>query len=134
MFSELFRGKGAWLIVIIIIIAVVLGGAFFHFHEDGRGNEINDPSPSGYSAVYLTSGDILIGKLSFSPSPTLANVWILAHGANQANQNQLNLVPFKTTIVSPEDEIHIEPQQMLFWANLQSSSSLMKQLMAESPQ
>ena len=93
-------------------------------------------SPSGFSAVYLTSGDVFIGKLSLSGTPTLTDAWVVSYGSSTGDAAQqlgpVNLIPFQSTSVSPDNTIHISQQQILYWANLNPASMLVKELETKS--
>jgi hypothetical protein len=92
-------------------------------------------SPSGFSAVYLTSGDVLVGKLSLGADPILTDAWMVDYASSTSGtagqQGPVNLVPFQNTSLSPESTIHLSPQQILYWANLNPSGSLVKELEAK---
>jgi hypothetical protein len=114
-----------WVISAIITIAVVwfvITAIIAHI----------EASPSGYSAVYLTSGEILIGKLSLSGTPVLIDAWVVEYPSSTLEaQGPLNLLPFKSTSVSPDNTVHISQQQILYWANLDPASALVKELKAK---
>lgn len=86
----------------------------------------NSDSSSDYSAVYLTTGDIYYGKLSWFPSPRLTNVWLLQRGIDQNNQAQLSVTQFTKAFWGPVDEINLNSRTIVFWTKLRSDSQLVK--------
>jgi hypothetical protein len=115
------------IVVALVAIAVIwIGIAALQAH----GNE----SPTGFSAVYLASGEVLVGKLSLFGAPVLTDTWIVEYGSSTGGgQGAINLVPFQNTSVSPENVVHLSPPQMLYWANLNPESTLVKELEAKAP-
>ena len=115
--------KIAWGIVIIIVIA---GAATWAWMDMIAGQNPNGPSP--YSAVYLTSGDVYFGKLSWFPSPHMTDVWYLNRTTGPNGQTQISVAPFKGVFWGPMDEINLDPKQILFWTRLSNGSQLVKGL------
>lgn len=83
---------------------------------------------SPYTAVYLTSGDIYFGNLSWFPRPHMTNVWYIQRSVNGSNQPELGMAQFKNAFWQPVDEIFLNPQQILFSANVRSDSPIAKLL------
>jgi hypothetical protein len=88
----------------------------------------NPEGPSKYSAVYLQTGDIYFGELSWFPWLSLKNVWLLQRSVDEQNQVQLGVVPFKNSFWGPIDKIYLNPKQVVFWTNLKKDSQLAKAL------
>ena len=107
--------------VVIIIILIIVGiGVGMLLARRGASNT------SEYSAVYLTTGDMYFGKLSWFPHPHLTNVWLLQRGVNAQNQPQFAIVPFKTAAWGPADELNVSEKQIIFWTSLRSDSQIVK--------
>src|SRR3989344_8642132 len=90
-------------IVIVIVIAAIWFVLKFFVAPDPAG-------PSPYSAVYLATGDIYYGKLSWFPRPKLREVWFLQRGVDpQSGQAQFGLNRFATAFWGPVDEMYLNP-------------------------
>ena len=81
-------------------------------------------SVSPYSAVYLSTGDVYFGKLSWFPSPHLKDVWFLQRSVDANNQSQVNILPFTSAFWGPSDTVSLNPKQIIFWARLRSDSDV----------
>ena len=88
----------------------------------------NPASPSPYTAVYMTSGDIYFGKFSRFPTPHLKEVWFVQRAAGQNNQQQFSVVPFTSAFWGPVNELYLNSKQILFWTRLRSDSQVAKGL------
>jgi len=114
------------LIILLIILVIVLGlGIWLGVKILGRENP---EAPSKYSAVYLQTGDIYFGELSWFPWPSLKNVWLVQRTIDQQNQAQLGIVPLKNSFWGPTDKLYLNPKQVVFWTNLRKDSQLVKAL------
>ena len=109
--------------VFIIIVLVLVGVGVWLGASFGRAT---GGGASPYSAVYLTTGDIYFGKLSWFPKPRLTNVWLLQRNVDSLNQPQLGLVPFTSAFWGPVDEIYLSPKQIVFWTRLSKESAVAK--------
>ncbi len=113
-----FAGLGA-LLLVLLAAATIIAGAITNTFS----------GTSGYSAVYLTSGDIYFGKLHASASgPYLTNVLYLEHGTDAQGQTHLAVAAFGAAFWNPADTIHLTPSNIAFWAPLQSNSQLIPYL------
>lgn len=108
------------LLIVILGVGVWLGIKFF--------SSSNLDGPSEYAAVYLKTGDIYFGKLSFFPWPRLKNVWFLQRTLDSQNQPQLGILPLKNVFWGPVDKIYLNPQEIVFWTYLRKNSQLTEAL------
>lgn len=108
------------IVIVILVIGIWLGSSLL--------SAKNPAGPSEYSAVYLTTGDIYFGKLSWFPWPHLENVWFLQRSVNQQNQAQLGVAPFTSAFWKPIDEVYLNPKQIIFWTYLRNDSQLAQAL------
>jgi len=115
------------LLIILLIILVIVLGLGIWLGVKILGNE-NLEAPSKYSAVYLQTGDIYFGELSWFPWPSLKNVWLIQRTIDQQNQAQLGIAPLKNSFWGPTDKIYLNPKQVVFWTNLRKDSQLVKAL------
>ncbi|MBI4086284.1 MAG: hypothetical protein HY433_03550 [Candidatus Liptonbacteria bacterium] len=107
----------------VIIVAFIGFGIWLGSYLSSR--QPNPASASEYSAVYLSTGDIYYGILSWFPLPRLTNVWSLQRSGDQ-NNPQIALVAFKNSLWGPVDEIRLNPKQIIFWTRLRNDSQVLK--------
>lgn len=100
-----------------VAVVVLLGVAWWLLA--GRGEK-------PYTAVYLQTGDIYFGKMSWFPWPRLKEVWFLQRTVGAENQPQLGVAPFKTVFWGPTDEVRLNPKQIIWWTTLREDSELLK--------
>jgi flagellar basal body-associated protein FliL len=109
----------------IIIIVVIALAAWAGFVIAGtQSGSANPDTPSPYSAVYLSTGDIYFGKLSWFPSPHMTNVWFIQRSTDQGGQAQVSFVPMKSVFYGPMDEINFNAQDIVFSTRLKNSSQI----------
>ncbi len=93
------------------------------------GSHLNQQNPTGaseYSAVYLSTGDIYYGILSWFPQPHLTNVWFLQRSTDQNNQPQVGLTQLSRAFWGPVDEVYLNPKQIILWTKLRNDSQVLK--------
>ncbi len=91
------------LLILIIVLVVVLGGVLYW--QLGM--------KKSYYAVYLSTGDLYFGKLSYFPRVSLSDVWFRQRGSNNP-QNSLNLARFADAVWGPEDKIYFTSVYIFF--------------------
>jgi hypothetical protein len=109
------------LIIIAAVIFVGIGiwlGTMFT-----GGDEVKD---SEYSAVYMISGDIYFGKLSWFPKPHITNAWHLDRSVDAENKPQTALVPVKSALWGPSEDLYLNKDQIIFWSRLREDSQVAK--------
>ena len=89
-------------------------------------NRPSDLAASSYSAVYLSTGDIYFGKLSWFPWPKLTNVWLLQRGVDAENQAQFSFAQFAQAFWEPINRVYLNPKQIIFWTRLKKDSTAAK--------
>ncbi len=107
-------------VVVIILIGV---GVWMGMNLN---NSASGPSP--YSVVSMSSGEILFGKLSWFPAPHLTDTWTLQQVQDANKQTRLTVVPVKSALWSPVDDIYLNSSQIISWARLSKDSSIIKAL------
>ncbi len=111
--------KSIFIGVVLIIVLLALGVWI--------GKEIGSRSASGpspYSAVYLSTGDIYFGKLSWFPWPQMTNPWFLQRSQNQ----QLSIAPFQSVFWGPVNRMYLNPKEIVFWTRLRNDSQVVMAL------
>ncbi|MCX7616022.1 MAG: otopetrin domain-containing protein [Patescibacteria group bacterium] len=102
------------ILFLVLILALVSLALFFFVFKKGVVNS------SDYSAIYLETGDIYFGKLSYFPSLSLSNVWYLKREPN----GELSLQRFKESAWGPEDKLKINRDKVVWIAKVSPSSQL----------
>jgi hypothetical protein len=108
--------------ILIVVVAALAVWAGILIAGMQSGSNLDAASP--YSAVYLSTGDIYFGKLSWFPSPHMTNVWLITRGQDSSGQTQTSLVPFKSVLWGPMDEISFNSQDIVFSTRLKNSSQI----------
>lgn len=113
------------IVIVIVVVLAVWAGVLIAGMRSGT---VNPNASSPYSAVYLTSGDIYFGKLSWFPSPHMTDVWFVERNQSQSGQTQLGLAPMKSVFWGPVDEINFNAQDILFWTRLANNSQVVQSI------
>jgi len=112
--------------VIGILIALgVCAGIWIAGMQSGS---VNPDGASPYSAVYLSTGDIYFGKLSWFPSPHMTDVWFIQRSQDQSGQPQVGVASMQSVFWGPVDEINFNSKDIVFWTRLKNSSQLVQAL------
>ena len=122
----MFKDKKLFIVLFFAVLVVLIGLGIW-IGMTVVGNHVVDPAaPSGYSAVYMTSGDIYFGTLHWFPRPYLADALYVVRNTTQSGQTQLGLTAFKSAFWSPVGEIDFNPEQVLFTAPLRNDSQIIQ--------
>lgn len=104
---------------IILAVVVLIAGVFVGWTLPDRG--------TGYSAVYLTTGDMYFGKLYRFPRLHLKDVWYIQRGVDPASQSQqLGVLPLEDTFWGSEGKIYLSSEQVVWTAPISEDSPLMQ--------
>jgi hypothetical protein len=106
------------LLAIAIILALLAIGAFAGSRILGGPSE-NSP----YSAVYLTTGDIYFGKLSWFPKPRLESPLLLDRSGEQPK-----VVVFQEAFWGPGQYMYLNADTIVFWTKLRQDSPIVEAL------
>ena len=115
--------KKTILVLVVVLVAVVAALGFLLtkvFKSDDPG------APSGYSAVFMSNGDVYFGKLSLFPWPKLTNIWLLQRGVDAQGQAQFGITKFTSAFWGPVDKMYLNPKEVLFWSDLRKDSEAAK--------
>lgn len=115
--------KKTLITIVVVLIVVVVALAFWVISRTWQGGA---GGPSAYSAVYLATGDMYFGKLSWFPKPHMNDVWLLQRSTDEKNQPQLSIVPFTNAVQEPVDEVYFNPKQIVTWTRLKADSKFVK--------
>jgi len=73
-----------------------------------------------YMAVYLATGDIYFGRVSFFPRVTIQDPWFF----RRAEDGSVSLERFSDAVWMPEDVIKINRDQIVFMAKISENSQI----------
>lgn len=107
-------------IVIIAVLSIILAlaaAANFYVLPKMRVAE------NAYSVVYLTTGEIYIGKLKTWPKMELNDAYILqtAKDANDPAKANIQLAPLKEALWAPK-KIYLNRKNVIFYGPIEESS------------
>lgn len=111
-------------ILAIVLVALITLTAWIAI---SLGQE-NPNSPSRYSAVYLSSGDIYFGELSLFPKAKIKNPWLIQQTTNAQNQPELSIVPLSGAFWGPSKTVYLNTEQIVFWTRLRKDSQIAQYL------
>jgi hypothetical protein len=103
-------------IILIVIAFVILAYA-----------GILDATRNTWSVVYLTSGDVYVGKISYFPKMQLTEGFLLqvVKSKNEAGEEKTNfqLTPLKEALWSPKN-LYLNKKQILFYGPITEDSQI----------
>ncbi len=102
------------LLTIIIILAAALV-AIIYWQKVGF--------KKSYWAVYLDTGDLYFGQLSFFPKLSIKNAYLLQRNAND-QQNPYSVSKFSNAFWGPEDKIYINKDNVVWKTKLKDDSQI----------
>lgn len=108
-------------IILIVAVVIIAAGLVFYFIKFNEKNY--------YSVVYLSSGEVYVGKLRTFPGMTLTDGYILAttKDATDPNKNNFQLNPIKDALWAPKS-IHLVKQNVIFYGALLPTSQIAQTL------
>lgn len=111
-------------IVIVAVVVLVVAGAAFWVNKTKREN--------AYSVVYLTTGEVYVGKLRTFPDLELKDSYILQVTKDETdpNKNNFQLQPVNEALWAPKS-IHFVKDNVVFYGQLMSNSKIAETLAAE---
>lgn len=120
----MLKNKKLFIVLFVVVLVVLIGlGVWIGVAIVGS-RTANPAAPSGYTAVYMTSGDIYFGKLHWFPKPYLTDALYVTRSTGQNGQTQLGLAAFTSSFWSPVGDIYFNPSQVLFTASLRNDSQI----------
>jgi len=122
--NKMFKNKKLLIVVFFVVVVILIGLGVWIAVEFMGNNNANPAAPSGYTAVYMVSGDVYFGKLHSFPRPYLSDVLYITRNTGQNGQVQLGLVAFKSVSWAPVGDVYFNPNQVLFTAPLRNDSQI----------
>ncbi|MFZ3011693.1 MAG: hypothetical protein WA060_01685 [Minisyncoccia bacterium] len=123
MFKNL--SKKNIIIAVVIILVLVMVGLFVYKAKMNK----------GYSIVYLTTGEVYIGKLTTFPDLKLKDTFILqiTKDAKDPTKNNFQLQPVKEALWAPE-YINLTEKNVIFYGPLLETSQIAQTLAEQNKQ
>ncbi len=112
-------GKFFTVFILLLILVLVIGGGIYWWLKSSTQNP--------YVAVYLETGDMYFGKISYFPKLSLREVYTVQTVPDPTNPlggNNLQVVPLKTSVWSP-DNLVLNPQKVVFIGKVGEDSQVM---------
>lgn len=121
-------GKKIFLVLALIIVLV--SGVFLAKYVSSK-IKVKVASPTetpyaaenSYSVVYLTTGEIYIGKLSLSPKMELRDAYLLQNVKDKADATKSNiqLTPLKEALWAPK-QLFLNEKNVIFYGPIEEGS------------
>ena len=111
-------------ILVVLVVVLVLGLVFVLFRGKLGGLVKTD-----YSIVYLTTGEVYIGKLTTFPDLQLTNAYILQISKDEKDptKNNFQLNPIKDALWAPK-KLHLVRNNISFYGPLSPDSNIAQTL------
>ena len=111
--------KNNIIIAVVVVLVVLVAG--FYFNKKNVGN--------AYSVVYMTTGEVYVGKLATFPELQLTNAYILQVVKDEKDPTKSNfqLQPIKDALWAPES-MHLIKDNVAFYGTLLSDSKIAQTL------
>lgn len=103
------------ILLVAVVVLIIILGALLYWQNFKK-------SDSDYWAVYLSTGDIYIGKLSHFPRFHLSDVWFFQKTSDA--QNPLSLAKFTQAFWGPEDNLYLSEKQIIWKSKLAETSQV----------
>ena len=122
----MFKSKKSLIIFIVVIVLLVLAFGFYVY------SELNI-SKKPWSVVYLTTGEIYVGKVSHFPKLQLFDAYILQivtppeakteEGIQEKPKTSFQLTPLKDALWAPK-KLYLNPKQVVFYGPIEENSKV----------
>lgn len=113
--------KNIAIVVVLVLIVAALG--FWKYKA---------MNPSDYSVVYLTTGEVYVGKLATFPNLELKNAYILqvTKDPTDATKTNFQLNPVNQALWAPKS-IHLVKDNVVFYGPLLPTSKIAETITAQ---
>ena len=122
MFKNMMTSKKNIAIVVVLIVIIAFFG-FWLYQESHASN---------YSVVYLTTGEVYVGKLTRFPDLQLADGYILqvTKDTTDPTKNNFQLNPLNQTLWAPS-KLHLIEKNVVFYGPLLPTSKIAQTIAAQ---
>ncbi len=117
------QNKKNILIGVVVVLVLVFGAFLYKYKGKSRVKE------TPYSMVYLTTGEVYIGKLTVFPAMELKNGYVLATIKDKVDPGKSNfqLNPLDEALWAPK-HLYINREQVVFYGPIMSDSLIARKL------
>lgn len=111
-------------ILIVLLMVLVVGLTLVLFRDKLKGLVKDD-----YSVVYLTTGEVYVGKLTTFPDLQFKNIYVLQISQDEKDptKNTFQLNPIKDTLWAPK-VLHLVKDNVVFYGSLSPDSQIAQTL------
>ncbi|OGI94844.1 hypothetical protein A3I84_01515 [Candidatus Nomurabacteria bacterium RIFCSPLOWO2_02_FULL_36_8] len=108
------------IVIVVVVIVMVVGFGFLISKKNMK---------TGYSVVYMTTGEVYIGKLSIFPDFTLTDSYQfqVVKDTIDANKNNFQLNPVKEALWAPES-MYLVKNNIVFYGPISPESKIAQAL------
>jgi len=116
-------------ILTVVVAFIVIGSLVIAAVAVFKPDLIRGIFSKPYSVVYLSTGEIYVGKLSTFPRLILKDAYLLqlVPDAEDSSQSSYQLVPLSSTLWSPQ-KIYLNDDQVVFTAPVRDDSKVAQTL------
>ena len=120
--KEIMMSKRNLVIVVVLVLVVLVVGVLQY-----KANHAND-----YSVVYLSTGEVYVGKLSTFPDLQLKGGYILQVTKDPADETKTNfqIQPIAEALWAPK-VLHLVKDNIVFYGPLMPTSKIAETLVAQ---
>jgi hypothetical protein len=145
---EVKTSKAPWIILAVIVVVLAVLGLVFRgqiFGKKTGSMGSGSAKTANYQAVFLTNGQVYFGKIS-NPEGEYVNLKDIYYlqvgpqqGSTQGGTDQpaqqpgqtISLVKLGNELHGPEDEMHINRAQILFYEDLKESGQVVAAILQD---
>jgi len=111
-------------IVLIVIVIIIVAGIALLINNKSKDN--------AYSVVYLTTGEVYVGKLTNVPDLQLTDAYVLQVTKDDKDSTKSNfqLQPIKEALWAPQS-IHFIKDNVVFYGSLLPTSKIAEAITAQ---
>src|SRR3990167_9045564 len=111
------------LLIFLVVVLIAAGVVFLQFKMNRTDN---------YTVVYLTTGEVYVGKITTFPDMQLRNGYVLQvnKDATDPSKNTFQLQPIDQAIWAPE-VMHINQKNVVFYGPLLGTSKIAETIVAQ---
>lgn len=109
--------------IVVVLVLVIVGAVVLNKYI---------PKNNAYSVVYMSTGEVYVGKLSTFPDMELTNAYILqvSKDATDPTKSNFQLNPTKDALWAPKS-IHLVKDNVVFYGQLLPTSKIAETLAAQ---
>jgi len=111
-------------IIIVVVLVLIVAGLGFWQYKESRSNQ--------YSVVYLSTGEVYVGKLKTIPDLQLTEGYILqvTKDATDATKSNFQLNPLNQALWAPQS-LHLIKDNVVFYGPLSPTSKIAETIAAQ---